>query len=192
MRTSLVRLVCAFAVLAIVEAAGCGSSSSPSDGGQAGSTGSAGTTGAAGHGSAGSTGTAGQGMSTGSAGHGAAGATGAAGHGAGGTGGAPSCDDLASQYQAALVPASACTVGAANQCGVKVSSSLNPCFIDCMTYVQDGAHLDDLKSQWMTAGCGAKPQVCPAIACLQPTAASCAHGDGGAGMCVSAAPFTTN
>ena len=134
-----------------------------------------------------STGAAGQ--STGAAGHGSAGTTGNAGHGGGGAGGAASCDDLASQYQAALVTASACTVGAAGQCAVKVSSSLSPCFVNCMTYVQDGAGLDDLKGRWMTAGCATKPQVCPAIACVQPTAGSCAHGDGGSGMCVSAAPF---
>ena len=83
-------------------------------------------------------------------------------------------------------------MGAPNQCTVKVSSSLSPCFVNCMTYVQDGAGLDDLKSRWMAAGCATKPQVCPALACVQPTAGSCAHGNGDTGpMCVSAAPLAT-
>ncbi|HVU49528.1 MAG TPA: hypothetical protein VHL80_02515, partial [Polyangia bacterium] len=132
--------------------------------------GGAGSTGAAGHASGGTTGSGGQG-------------------GGGGAGGAASCDDLASRYAAALMAASACTAGAANQCAMLVSSSLSPCFLDCMTYVQSDAGLADLKARWTAAGCGARPQVCPAIGCLVPTAGTCARGDGGAGMCVSAALF---
>jgi hypothetical protein len=199
MKGSQLRIVIAFVALAVADGMGCGGVSSPNDGGQAGSTGSAGhgsagSTGSAGHGGAGSTGTGGAGTggagSTGTAGHPSGGTSGSGGQGGGGgTGGAASCDDLANQYTAALPAANACTVGAAGQCAKSVSGSLSPCFIDCMTYVQTDTALNDLKARWMAAGCNATPQVCPAIACLMPTAGTCAKGDGGAGMCVSAAPF---
>jgi hypothetical protein len=187
MKLSPPRLVCALLLLAIADAGGCSGGSSPGgDGGQAG------TTGSAGHGSAGSTGAAGHGSagSMGGAGQGSGGTTGSAGHGgSGGAGGAASCDDLAAQYATALMAAQACTVGAAGQCAMQASQSLSPCFVGCMTYVQNATTLTDLKGRWMAAGCNAKPQVCPAIACLQPTAANCSGSDGGPGMCVSAAPF---
>jgi hypothetical protein len=200
MRGSYLRLLCALGALALAEGAGCGGSSLPvGDGGQAGTSGSAGATGGAGHGSGGTSGAAGQGSggSTGGAGHGGAGGTtGGGGHGGaggttggGGTGGAASCDDLMSQYATALVAANACTVGASGQCAVMASSSLSPCFVNCTTYVQNATTLNDLKTRWMAAGCANKVQVCPAIACLLPTAGTCVAGDGGAGTCVSAAPF---
>jgi hypothetical protein len=206
MKLSPPRLVFGLLVLAIAEVGGCGGGSSTGgDGGQAGMTGSAGhgsngsmsqgSAGSAGHGSAGSmgqgsAGSAGHGSAgtTGAAGQGGGGSTGSAGHGAGGAGGAASCDDLAAQYMTALTAAQACTVGAAGQCTMQASTSLSPCFLNCMTYVQDATTLTDLKGRWMAAGCDAKPQVCPAIACLQPTAAACSAA-AGAGMCVSAAPF---
>jgi predicted small lipoprotein YifL len=112
--------------------------------------------------------------------------------GGAGTGGGASCADLEAQYTSAFAAASACTVGVAGQCAQLASSTLSPCFVDCMTYVQNPTALDALKSRWTAAGCGQKVTVCPAIACLKPTAGSCAAGDGGAGMCVSAAPFGAN
>jgi hypothetical protein len=57
-----------------------------------------------------------------------------------------------------------------------------------MTYVQNATTLNDLKSRWTAAGCGQKMTICPAIACLRPTAGNCVAGDGGAGVCVSTAP----
>jgi hypothetical protein len=104
-------------------------------------------------------------------------------------GGAASCADLEAQYQSAFPAASACTVGAAGQCAAMASSELSPCFVDCTTFVQNATALNALKSRWTAAGCANKVTVCPAIACLKPTAGNCAAGDGGAGMCVSAAPF---
>ena len=112
--------------------------------------------------------------------------------GGAGQGGGTSCADLEAQYMTAFAAATTCTVGAAGQCAQLASSSLSPCFIDCMTYVQSATALNSLKARWTAAGCGQKVTVCPAIACVMPTAGSCATGDGGAGMCVSAAPFGTN
>jgi hypothetical protein len=168
------RLAGPLVVLAVACLWGCGGVSAPGgDGGQAGG-----------------------GGATGAAGQGGTGATGGAGHGGGGGGVAgqdggagASCDELASQYVTALVVASACTVGAANQCALLVSSSLSPCFVNCMTFVHDATPLGDLEARWKAAGCDSKPTVCPAIACLMPTAGTCAAGDGGAGQCVSAAAF---
>jgi hypothetical protein len=190
-----------FVVVALVQVGqvvGCGGVSTP--GGDGGRAGTGGATGAAGTGGAGTTGAGG---ATGAAGTGGAGTTDAGGHGSGGTGGAgaghdggadggTSCDDLATQYATALVAASACTVGGASQCAVMVSSSLSPCFVGCMTFVQDATPLGDLKARWMTAGCDSQVTVCPAIACLNPSTATCAPSDGGAGRCVSAAAFSTN
>jgi hypothetical protein len=201
--------VCA---LAFVLAPACGSSAPtiPDGGGAAGTPGAAGapgtagSPGTAGHGGGGSPGAAGSGEagasgaagSPGGAGHGGAGSPGTAGHGGGGSpghdGGADagaSCAELENAYASALTAARACMPGMAGQCAKLASTSLSPCFVGCMTYVQDATAVDDLKTQWTAKGCGNGTFVCPAIACLQPTAGSCAAGDGGGGLCVSASPF---
>jgi hypothetical protein len=111
------------------------------------------------------------------------------GGGAGASGGA-SCADLEAEYASGFAAASACTAGAAGQCAALASTALSPCFVDCVTYVQNATALNGLKARWTAAGCGQKTTVCPAIACLKPAAGTCAAGDGGAGTCVSAAPFS--
>jgi uncharacterized protein YceK len=199
MRLTLPRLVVVFGALALLHTSGCGSVSSGTDGGdgaagQAGaagghgggmtSTGGAGSMGSAGHGGAGS---------TGSAGHGGAGSTGSAGHDGGAGDGSVSCSDLAGQYGGALTAARSCTVGAANQCQQAVSSSLSPCFSNCLTYVEDATTVNALKAQWVNAGCANQgPIACPAIACLQPTMGNCVATDGGGGMCSSTSGLPTN
>jgi hypothetical protein len=164
------------ATIALLLAAGCGSVSSGADGGRdgaAGQTGAAGTTGSAGHGAAGTTGSAGHGGSTGAAGQ-------------GGSGGGASCMDLQTAYAAALMAARSCTPGTPDQCAQLVSSSLSPCFSNCMMYVNAADALNSIKAAWQTAGCANQgPIACPAIACLQPTMGSCVATDGGGAVCSS-------
>jgi hypothetical protein len=126
----------------------------------------------------------GGGNAGGTTGHGgAAGGKGGNG-GAGGTGGV-SCGDLATQYAAALPAAQSCDLNASGECQQLVSSSLSPCFLNCMTYVNDPTALSAIKASWEQAGCDNVDVLCPAIACLQPTNNMCLVGDGGSGICSS-------
>jgi hypothetical protein len=117
---------------------------------------------------------------------GAAGGKGSTG-GAGGSGGV-SCGDLATQYADALPTAQSCSLTAlisSGECQQLVSSSLSPCFLNCMTYVNDPTALNAIKASWEQAGCDNVDVLCPAIECLQPTNNACLVGDGGAGVCSS-------
>ncbi len=116
-----------------------------------------------------------------------AGAPGGAGggSGAGGTG-LDTCGVLEAQYLDALAAAQACDTDATGQCLQLVSSSLSsPCFVNCMTYVNDATALNAIKSLWEQAGCNNVDVLCPAIACLQPSNDMCLVGDGGGGVCSS-------
>jgi hypothetical protein len=144
--------------LALSLGSGCGSVSSTTDGG-------GGTEG----------GTAGRG--------GTAGGKGGEG-GLGGTGGV-SCGDFATQYANAVPATQSCDLNASGQCQQSVSSSLAPCFLNCMTYVNDPTALNAIKASWEQAGCNNVAVLCPAIACLQPTNNMCLVGDGGGGICSS-------
>lgn len=126
----------------------------------------------------------------GMAGMGGVGAGGQGGHGAGGVGGQPadagvSCGDLMSQYAAALPTAQSCDLNGHDQCQQLVSGSLQPCFVNCMTYVEDPLALNAIKQSWEAAGCNSTPGLCPAIACLAPTNDLCLAADGGGGRCSS-------
>jgi hypothetical protein len=124
----------------------------------------------------------GGGTAGGTSGHGgAAGGKGGNG-GAGGTGGV-SCGDLATQYADAVPAAQSCDLNASRQCQQLVSSSLSPCFLNCMTYVNDPTALNAIKASWEQAGCNNVDVFCPAIECLQPTNNTCLVGDGGSGTC---------
>lgn len=149
------------ATLALGLGVGCGSVSSLNDGGG---------------------GNGGSGAGAGAAGQG--GATGQAGQG--GAGGGPSCGDLSAQYGDALPAAQRCEIGATGQCKKLVSSSLSPCFVNCMTYANDDSTLNNIKQSWVQAGCNNVAVLCPAIACLQPTNDTCVMGDGGGGVCSTA------
>jgi hypothetical protein len=140
------------ATLALVQAYGCGSVSSSSDGGSGaagqagGGQGGAASAGAGGS-IAGATGTAGA--------SGVAGSSGAAGHDGGASDvGTATCADLVDQYSQALTPARSCTTGATGQCQTAVSSSLSPCFSGCMIYVDDASTLND-------SGHGGRPRAAP-------------------------------
>ena len=124
----------------------------------------------------------GGGSGGGTGGHGGAAGGGNSG-GSGGTGGV-SCGDLATQYTDALPAAQSCDLNTSQQCQQFVSSSLSPCFVNCMTYVNDPSILNAIKASWEQAGCNNVAVLCPAIACLQPTNNMCLVGDGG-GVCSS-------
>jgi hypothetical protein len=167
--------------------AGSGTGSAGSGTGSAGSgTGGPGTAGTGGSntGHAGTSGGGGTGNAGSSGDGGVAGKGGAGSSGHNGDGG-QTCSDLQAQYASALVAARSCDVKAAGQCSHLVSSSLSPCFLNCMTNVNDAAALNELKAKWTQAGCNSVPVACPAIACLQPTGNMCAAADGGGGTCVS-------
>jgi hypothetical protein len=145
------------------------------------------STGGAGGGAAGSGGNAGAGGRAGNGGHpgtGGGGGTGTGGHAGGGgtsgTGGSAghsadggvTCAELASEYQAALPAAEACTPGTANQCQTLVPLALNICSNPCKHYVTDATTLNAIQAQWTGQGC-AQPTAlvfCPAIAiaCISP------------------------
>ena len=125
----------------------------------------------------------GGGSGGGTGGHGGAAGGGNSG-GSGGTGGV-SCGDLATQYTDALPAAQSCDVKASGECQQLVSSSLSPCFVTCMTYVNDSTALNAIKASWEQAGCNNVAVLCPAIACLQPTNNMCLVGDAGSGVCSS-------
>jgi len=143
----------------------------PGSGGSAAGAGGSGTggdaTGSGGSGTGGKgTGGKGAGGTTGTGGKGSGGAT-----GTGGQGGAASCDMLATVYTTELTAAKSCSPGAANQCQQLVDSSL-PC-PGCKTYVNDTTNLDAIASQWTAAGCASMQHICPLIACVVPTPATC-------------------
>jgi hypothetical protein len=143
-------------VLGFALGSGCGSVLVPSDGG-----GGSGGGGAAGQGGAGTGGSGGQ-----------------------RTDGGVSCTDLQNQYAASMSLARSCDLNASGQCQQLASSSLSPCFLNCMTYVNDASDLDAIKQSWTAAGCDSLVGVaCPAIACLQPTQGLCVASDGGGGGC---------
>ena len=153
-----------------------------------GATSSGGKTGAGGATSSGGVGgskTGSGGAKTGGAG-GNSGGTGGTSHDDGGqpADGGVSCTDLENAYAAALPAARSCDVAAAGQCQQSVSSSLSPCFVNCMTYVNNASTLNKLKLTWQQGGCNSLVGIlCPAIACIAPTAGVCGATDGGGGVC---------
>jgi len=110
---------------------------------------------------------------------GTGGATGTGGNG--GSSGGPSCEQIQAAYQAALATARACSVGGSNQCQKTVESALG-CG-GCPTFVNDDSGLSQFSNDWNQAGCN-QNQLCPAIACLAPKAATCKASDAGGATCV--------
>lgn len=114
------------------------------------------------------------------------GLTGGAGGSAGGSGGAggqpadggKSCDQLVSDYDAAMVGARACTPGADNQCAQLVAPTLAACTL-CQRYVNDATALNAIRAQWLAQGC-LIPVPCPQILCL-PVSSSCTSASPGSG-----------
>jgi hypothetical protein len=113
---------------------------------------------------------------------GTAGATGTGGNqGGGGQGGGASCDQLQAAYKTALATARACSVDGTNQCQKTAESALG--CTGCPTFVTDDSGLSQYDNAWNQAGCS-QNQLCPAIACLAPKAATCKASDAGGATCV--------
>jgi hypothetical protein len=110
-------------------------------------------------------------MGTGGSATGGHGAGGSGTGGSGGQGGGKSCDALESEYNSAFTAAKKCTLGAANQCQQLVNSSLS--CPGCKQYVNDTTTLSALQTEWDDQNCSAVPHLCPAIACVIPTAGVC-------------------
>ena len=113
---------------------------------------------------------------------GTGGTTGSGGNqGGGGQGGGPSCDQIQAAYKAALAVARACSVDGTNQCQKTAESALG--CTGCPTFVNDDSGLSQFSNEWNQAGCN-QNEVCPAIACLAPRAATCKASDAGGATCV--------
>ena len=122
----------------------------------------------------------GQGGSPGTGGATATGGTRGSG-GNGGAAGGPSCEQIQTTYKAALATARECSVGGTNQCQKLVTSALG--CNGCPTFVNDDSGLSQYDNAWNQAGCG-QNQVCSAIACLAPKAATCKVRDAGGAACI--------
>jgi hypothetical protein len=136
-------------------------------GGQVGTGGVSATGGQIGTGGASATG--GQ-LGTGGSGIGGHG-TGGSGTGGGGQGGGKSCDALETDYGTALTAAMKCTLGASGQCQQLVNRTLS--CPGCKQYVNDTTMLTAIQTAWDDQSCDSVPHVCPAIACVVPTASVC-------------------
>ena|SRR5436190_1999833 len=85
-----------------------------------------------------------------------------------GDGGA-TCDQIATQYQAAVSSAKMCSAGGPG-CQTLVASVVG---CNCEVYVADASTLDSLETDWAQAGCVAS---CPPISCITPHPTSCSAG----------------
>ncbi len=96
----------------------------------------------------------------------------------------PSCSVLETQYADTVAGAQSCDVGGSGQCQQLVAATLSVC-PTCMTYVNDAASANMIRSDWMQLGCpGQSTQPCPQITCPQPTGGHCVAGSGG-GTCAA-------
>ncbi|HVT10312.1 MAG TPA: hypothetical protein VHO67_22785, partial [Polyangia bacterium] len=101
----------------------------------------------------------------------AGGQTGTAGKSGAGGGPGQTCAQIESAYATALTDAKACTIGAGMQCRQLADTSI--ACPGCKVYVNDTTELAALKAQWTSSGCALSRGVCPAIACVVPSPASC-------------------
>ncbi len=105
--------------------------------------------------------------------------------------GGKTCEQLVSDYQAAVYAARACTPGAPNQCLAAV-----PVFLcaGCNSYVNDGTQAIAVEKQFFDQGCDKKDATsCSLELCPQAGPFACVAADGGAlgGLC-SISPTATN
>jgi hypothetical protein len=85
------------------------------------------------------------------------------------------CGAIYNDYSRAIVEATHCTLDAPDQCLYSVQGSLQyPC-PNCNSWVNHRDQLDNLKAQWIAAGCMKciNPQVCTNLRCTQPTKGVC-------------------
>jgi hypothetical protein len=95
-----------------------------------------------------------------------------------------SCSVLATQYLNTVIDAQACDPNGAGQCQQQVSAALSSC-PTCMTYVNDVANVNAIKSAWERLGCNqAGTGTCPPLSCTQPSAGTCQASSAG-GTCAS-------
>jgi hypothetical protein len=64
------------------------------------------------------------------------------------------CGSLLMRYATALTATQYCTAGAADQCTKTVPSTLNPCLMSCVTYMNDTTVVDSILAEWQSQGCG--------------------------------------
>jgi hypothetical protein len=106
-------------------------------------------------------------------GYGSATGTCVAGAGDGGAGipsdAGPSCDQLATDYSAAVYAATACTPGAPNQCQALAARLPANCPDLCngSSRVNDTTSVEAARQSWLAAGCGGPPTTCVAMDCVQ-------------------------
>jgi len=131
-------------------------------------------------------------------GTGGGGATPGTGGIAGGSGGGPSagaggstsfrsdggdiCSSLQFQYNAALLDAQNCDLGADSQCQQQVPSQLTICSGACPTYVTDAAPLNAILQRWIDTGCAAQTLCPPVVECVAPPNNACLS-IGGRSLC---------
>jgi hypothetical protein len=91
--------------------------------------------------------------------------------GAGGEGGSyvsVACDNLVSQYQAAVIDAQTCDVGQSGQCDQLVDVGLSSCGA-CQVYVNDASKPKAIQQAWFGAGCNQLPGApCTHELCISP------------------------
>ena len=120
---------------------------------------------------------------------GGSGGTGDAALGGADSGGLPggevaSCSVVETQYLDTVVGAQACDPNGAGQCQQQVNAALSSC-PTCMTYVNDVATVNAIKSVWDRLGCNqAGTGTCPPLSCAQPSSGACVASSAG-GTCAS-------
>jgi hypothetical protein len=106
--------------------------------------------------------------------------------------GGKSCQQLASDYGAAVYAGSACTPGAPNQCQAAV-----PAFLcaGCNFYVNDGTQALAVEKQFFNQGCDKMDATsCFSESCPQAGPFTCVAADGGSlgGLCTVSSAGATN
>lgn len=95
-----------------------------------------------------------------------------------------SCSVVETQYLDTVAGAQACDPNGTGQCQQQVSAALSSC-PTCMTYVNDVATVNAIKSVWEQLGCNqAGTGTCPPPSCAQPSGGTCVASSAG-GTCAS-------
>ena len=99
-----------------------------------------------------------------------------------------SCAVVEMQYLNTVAGAQVCDPNATGQCQQQVNAALSSC-PTCMTYVNEVATVNAIKSVWEQLGCNqAGTGTCPPPSCTQPPSGTCVASSAG-GTC---APSVTN
>ena len=99
-----------------------------------------------------------------------------------------SCSVVETQYLDTVAGAQTCDPNGAGQCQQQVNAALSSC-PTCMTYVNEVATVNAIKSVWEQLGCNQPGTgTCPPPSCAQPSSGTCVASNG-VGTCASS---TTN